>query len=127
MKKNILILVSVFAVLSLLLSACAPTSSAPVPSEAAGTDALSGTITVSGAFALYPLMTVWGEEFQKVHPNVQFDISGGGAGKGMTDTLSGAVDIGMVSRKVKPEEESQGAYTIPVVKDAVFGVVSANN
>ena len=88
---------------------------------------LKGTITVSGAFALYPMMTRWGEEFQLVHPDVQFDISGGGAGKGMTDTLSGAVDIGMVSRAIKPEEESQGAYAVGVVKDAVFPVVNAEN
>jgi phosphate transport system substrate-binding protein len=123
MKKMTWMLVSAFAVFSLLLSACAPASPAPAESG----DTLSGTITISGAFALYPLMTVWGEEFKKLHPNVEFDISGGGAGKGMTDALSGAVDIGMVSRKVKPEEEGQGAYTIPVVKDAVFGVVNANN
>src|SRR5690349_15484600 len=114
MKRIPVLLVSVLAALSMLLSACAPTA----PTQAAaGDDTLSGTITISGAFALYPLMTVWGEEFQKAHPNVQFDISGGGAGKGMTDALSGAVDIGMVSRKVKPEEEAQGAYTVPVVKD----------
>jgi phosphate transport system substrate-binding protein len=88
---------------------------------------LEGTITVSGAFALYPMMTRWGEEFNRIYPDVQFDISGGGAGKGMTDTLSGAVDIGMVSRALKPEEESQGAYGIGVVKDAVFPVVNAGN
>ena len=63
------------------------------------------------------------EEFQKIHPNVQFNISGGGAGKGMTDALSGAVDIGMVSRAIKPAEVSQGAYGVAVVKDAVFPVV----
>jgi phosphate transport system substrate-binding protein len=45
----------------------------------------------------------------------------------MTDTLSGAVDIGMISRKIKPEEESQGAYWVAVTKDAVFPVVSAKN
>jgi phosphate transport system substrate-binding protein len=123
MKKISLLLVSTLAILSLLVSACASAT----PASTTPGDTLSGTITISGAFALYPLMTVWGEEFKKVHPNVEFDISGGGAGKGMTDALSGAVDIGMVSRKVKPEEESQGAYTIPVVKDAVFGVVNAKN
>ena len=32
------------------------------------------------------------------HPDVQFDVQGGGAGKGMTDTIAGAVDIGMISR-----------------------------
>jgi phosphate transport system substrate-binding protein len=129
MRKITLPLVSILAALSVLLSACAsPTGRGSTsPQPAGSTDTLSGTITVSGAFALYPLMTVWGEEFKKVHPGVEFDISGGGAGKGMTDAISGAVDIGMVSRKVKPEEESQGAYTIPVVKDAVFGIVSANN
>jgi phosphate transport system substrate-binding protein len=129
MKKITLMLVSVLAALSLLLSACGSPAAAPQSTAVPGApaDTLTGTITISGAFALYPLMTVWGQEFKKIHPNVEFDISGGGAGKGMTDTISGAVDIGMVSRKVKPEEESQGAYTIPVVKDAVFGVVSDKN
>jgi phosphate transport system substrate-binding protein len=95
--------------------------------EADTTGELSGTITISGAFALYPMMTIWGEEFQKIHPEVEFDISGGGAGKGMTDALSGAVDIGMVSRAIKPEEEEQGAYYVGVVKDAVFPVVNTGN
>jgi phosphate transport system substrate-binding protein len=88
---------------------------------------LKGTISVSGAFALYPMMTRWAEEFQKTYPLVQFDISAGGAGKGMTDALSGAVDIGMVSRGIKPEEEAKGAYWIPVTKDAVFPVINAKN
>lgn len=123
MKKMMFVLVSIFATFSMVLSACAPAAA----NTATTGDTLSGTITVSGAFALYPLMSVWSDEFHKLHPNVEFDISGGGAGKGMTDAISGAVDIGMVSRKVKPEEEAQGAYTVPVVKDAVFGVVSANN
>jgi phosphate transport system substrate-binding protein len=102
-------------------------ASLPQDTPTAQPDTLKGTITISGAFALYPMMTVWAEEFQKIHPNVQFDISGGGAGKGMTDTLSGAVDIGMVSRAIKPEEESQGAYYVGCVKDAVFPVVNAQN
>ncbi|MCE8429450.1 MAG: hypothetical protein J5U19_13805, partial [Candidatus Methanoperedens sp.] len=50
---------------------------------------LEGTISLSGAFALYPMAVRWGEEFQKLHPKVKVDISAGGAGKGMTDTLGG--------------------------------------
>jgi len=88
---------------------------------------LKGTITISGAFALYPMVVKWGEEFQKLHPGVQFDISAGGAGKGMSDALAGQVDIGMVSRAIKPEEEQQGAFWISVTKDAVFGVVNTQN
>jgi len=111
----------VLVLMSLLLSACG------APSNPSAEGELSGTITISGAFALYPMMTRWAEEFQKLHPDVQFDISAGGAGKGMTDAVSGAVDIGMVSRGIKPEEEAQGAYGVAVTKDAVFPVVNANN
>lgn len=88
---------------------------------------LRGTITVSGAWALYPLMVRWGEEFQRLHPGVKFDISAGGAGKGMADALSGAVDIGMVSREIHPEEVAKGAFWVAVTKDAVFLSVSEKN
>lgn len=88
---------------------------------------LSGNITVSGAWALYPMMTRWQEEFQKLYPGVQFDVSAGGAGKGMADALGGAVDIGMVSRDIAPEEEAKGAYWVPVVKDAVFPMINEKN
>lgn len=126
MKKTLYSLLAALVVVTLSLTACGSNTPAPAATEAQG-GALEGTITISGAFALYPMMTRWAEEFQKLHPNVQFDISGGGAGKGMTDAVSGAVDIGMVSRSIKPEEEAQGAYGVAVVKDAVFPTVNANN
>ena len=91
------------------------------------TGQLEGTITISGAFALYPMMQRWAEEFTKANPRVNFDISAGGAGKGMTDALAGAVDIGMVSRDVTSDEEAKGAFAIPVVKDAVFPTISDKN
>jgi len=84
-------------------------------------------ITISGAFALYPLVVQWAEEYQKIHPDVRIDITAGGAGKGMSDMLSGAVDIGMISRDIKSEETSQGAFGIAVTKDAVFAVISKQN
>ncbi len=90
-------------------------------------NSLSGTISVSGAFALYPMMTVWAEEFTKIHPDVQFDVQGGGAGKGMTDTIAGAVDIGMISRSIKDEETAQGIFWVSVTKDAVFPIISTEN
>jgi phosphate transport system substrate-binding protein len=118
-SRNIFALV---VVLTLFLGACG--GNTPTPQSS---DTLQGTITISGAFALYPMMQRWAEEFTKINPNVQFDVSAGGAGKGMTDALSGAVDIGMVSRDIAAEEEAQGAYWAPVVKDAVFPTVSDKN
>jgi phosphate transport system substrate-binding protein len=88
---------------------------------------LEGTLTVSGAWALYPLMVRWGEEFQRLHPDVRFDISAGGAGKGMADALANAVDIGMVSRAIYPEEVARGAFWVSVTKDAVFVTVNDGN
>ncbi len=85
------------------------------------------TITISGAFALYPMVVQWADEYQKTHKDVQFDISAGGAGKGMSDVLGGAVDVAMVSRELRAEETSQGAAGFAVVKDAVVMTVSANN
>jgi phosphate transport system substrate-binding protein len=85
------------------------------------------TIRVSGAWALYPMMVRWGEEFGKARPNVRVDISAGGAGKGAADAISGLVEIGMVSREIKPEEIKRGAFFIPVVKDAVFPPLNEGN
>lgn len=84
-------------------------------------------ITLSGAWALYPMAVRWAEEYQKVRPNITVDISAGGAGKGMADALSGAVDLGMVSREVNPAEKEKGAWWVSVVKDAVLPTVNSDN
>lgn len=99
------------------------TSYKPVETSKAG----SNQITISGAFALYPMAVKWAEEFKKTHPNVRIDITAGGAGKGMTDVLTGMVDIGMVSREIYADETKKGAMGYAVAKDAVVPVVSASN
>lgn len=85
------------------------------------------TIKVSGAYALYPLMNVWAQEYQNEHPEVRIEVSGGGAGKGMADALAGVVDIGMVSRDIRQEEIDKGAVGVSVAKDAVVCTINAEN
>jgi phosphate transport system substrate-binding protein len=99
----------------------------PMRGQAEPASPLSGTLSLSGAWALYPLAVQWGEAFQKLHPRVRLDISAGGAGKGMADALTGAVDIGMVSREIDKAEKAKGAVPIFIAKDAVFPTVSARN
>ena len=118
----------------LVLAACVPVNpAANAPAAGADTasaDTASGeavSISVSGAFALFPIMTVWAEEYQKLNPNVTFDVQGGGAGKGMTDMLTGAADIAMLSREARQEELDQGSFLVPVTIDAVIGTFNANN
>ncbi|HEY3376509.1 MAG TPA: substrate-binding domain-containing protein [Armatimonadota bacterium] len=88
---------------------------------------LTGTLSLSGAWAIYPLAVKWGEAFHKRYPQVKLEISAGGAGKGMTDALSGAVDIGMVSREVDKAEKAKGAFPVFIAKDAVFATASTKN
>ena len=90
-------------------------------------DTLKGKITISGAFALYPLTVRWAQEFQKLHPRVTINVSAGGAGKGMADALSKMVDLGMYSREISPEERAKGAWFVAVSRDAVLPTVNAAN
>jgi phosphate transport system substrate-binding protein len=93
----------------------------PAPQE------LSGTVTLSGAWALYPMAVKWAEEFGKLHPKVRVEVQAGGAGKGIADALAGVVDLGMVSRDIQPAEIEKGAFAVAVVKDGVVPTISEKN
>ena len=90
-------------------------------------DGLSGQVSVSGAFALYPLALEWEKEFEELHPGVRVDVSAGGAGKGMTDILNGMTDFAMLSRELHEEEIQRGALAFSVGRDAVIPVINASN
>ncbi len=122
--RSALILAVLLSILMIVNLSCSNRDSKSVR-QADGT--IKGTISISGAFALYPMAVLWAEEFQKLNPDVRIDISAGGAGKGMTDALSQMVDLGMFSREVTPEELAKGAWYIAVAKDAVVGTYNPEN
>lgn len=123
MKKLVNIILP-FVVAAATLVSCGGSSS---NNKVENDGKLKGELSLSGAFALYPLAVVWAEEFQKLNPEVKVDVSAGGAGKGMTDVLAGVVDFGMVSREVYPQEQEKGAVGFPSAKDAVVPTINANN
>jgi phosphate transport system substrate-binding protein len=86
-----------------------------------------GSITLSGAWAIYPTAVAWGEAFHKINPGIKIDVSAGGAGKGAADAMAGLADIGMVSRDPDPAEVKKGILPVYVLHDAVFPVVSDKN
>jgi len=88
---------------------------------------LRGGLSISGAWALYPMVLKWAEEFKKIHPGVTIDVQAGGAGKGIADALAGAVDAGMVSRGINPAEVERGALAVAVAKDAVVPTLNSGN
>jgi phosphate transport system substrate-binding protein len=84
-------------------------------------------VTITGAFALYPIAVKWADTYKTAHPEAGFDISGGGAGKGLTDVLAGAADLGMFSRKLTDAEFKKGIWYVTVTTDAVLPTISAGN
>ncbi len=108
---------------ALLLSSCAPKVSEGYDSERG----YVGNISISGAFALYPLAVLWSEDFKKENPDVRFNISAGGAGKGIADVLTNMVDIGLVSRDLHAQEIEKGAYPVLVANDAVIGTINTEH
>lgn len=89
--------------------------------------AFATEITLSGAWAVYPTAVAWGKAFELKHPGVKVTITAGGAGKGASDAIAGLVDIGMVSRDPEAAEIKQGIVPVPILRDAVFPVISEKN
>ncbi|MDR2886520.1 MAG: PstS family phosphate ABC transporter substrate-binding protein [Bacteroidales bacterium] len=125
MRKTFTVILIVLLLLPVVIFIILPLTKTIPPSEL--TDHEEYRISISGAFALYPMAIKWSEEFRKINPGIKIDISAGGAGKGIADVLSGMVDIGMVSREIYFEEIKKGAIPISVAKDAVVATISDKN
>ncbi len=108
---------------SVFIAGCS--GSAEKEKSASGSGNVS--ISFSGAFALYPLVQTWVTEYNKIHPEIRFDVQAGGAGKGLTDCLAGAVDVGMFSRELSDAEKEKGVWSLSVCKDAVLPTMNVKN
>jgi phosphate transport system substrate-binding protein len=84
------------------LTACG-TDAHPTSSQGASGSSTSGaagnpdapvTITETGSTLLLPFLQELVEPLRQTYSNIIFKPSGGGSGKGITDALSGAVDLG---------------------------------
>ena len=104
-----------------------PAAAPPSASTQNASAKLHGSLSLSGAWALYPMALKWAEEFQRLHSGVRIDVQAGGAGKGMADVLAGAADVGMVSREINPAETEKGALAVAVTKDAVVPTINRRN
>ncbi|MBN2773975.1 MAG: substrate-binding domain-containing protein [Prolixibacteraceae bacterium] len=85
------------------------------------------TINISGAYALYPLVVKWFEEYKKEHEKIRFSISAGGAGKGMVDALEGKVDLGLFSSEIEQEDIDKGIWWVGLCTNAVLPTIYKNN
>jgi phosphate transport system substrate-binding protein len=60
-----------------------------------------------GSDTMVNVAQVWAEEYAKVAPDVEVEVSGGGSGVGIAALIKGAVDIANASRDIKPSEAEQ--------------------
>jgi len=60
-----------------------------------------------GSDTMVNVAQVWAEEYRKVAPNVEVEVSGGGSGVGIAALMRGAVDVANASRDLKPAEAEQ--------------------
>jgi phosphate transport system substrate-binding protein len=86
-----------------LLVACG-SGSGQHPAKPANT-----VIQNKGSDTMVNVAQVWAEEYRKVAPDVEVEVSGGGSGVGLAALLKGAVDIANASRDIKPSESEQAA------------------
>jgi phosphate transport system substrate-binding protein len=87
----------------------------------------SSTITISGATASYPLVSLLAQKYVKLKPHsVKFKISQGGAQVGINDVAAGRVTIGDVSRDPLPTDPA-GLVFYPIAKYGICVVTPTSN
>ena len=72
----------------------------PVPS-------LKGSITIQGSDTMAPTLMALSEAFNKLYPDVKFNIRGGGSGQALEDLVAGTCDFASVSRDLTDAEVAQ--------------------
>jgi phosphate transport system substrate-binding protein len=88
---------------------------------------VSGNFTISGAYALYPLVRKWSDDFMKIHPAVKIDLETGGTGQGIKDLLSKKSQLAMISRPLTDADFNAGIWTVPLAKEGVAAIVNQKN
>ncbi len=99
----------------------------PVPSW-------KGAITIQGSDTMAPTLTALAEAFNRLYPDVKFNIRGGGSGQAVQDLVAGACDFASVSHGLTDAEIAQvkkdtGAdvVVIQIAAGAVCVIVNADN
>jgi phosphate transport system substrate-binding protein len=93
----------------------------------AAASAATTTVTISGATASYPLVSLLAQKYVKLFPHkVKFKIAQGGAQIGINDVAAGRVTIGDVSRDPLPSDPA-GLVFYPIAKYGICVVTNKAN
>ena len=98
-----------------------------------GQGGLSGVIEIDGSSTVGPISEAVAEEFSKVHPDVQVNVSISGTGGGFKRFTVGETDISNASRPIKESEAEQAQENnveyleLTVALDGLAVMVSREN
>ena len=107
--------------LSLLLTGCGKSESGGSAGGGGGAGK-KATIQNKGSDTMVNLAQAWAEEYKKVAPDVDVEVSGGGSGVGIAALQKGTIDIANASRNMKPEEiETAKKNTGKTPKEFIVG------
>jgi phosphate transport system substrate-binding protein len=113
--------------LAVFLTNCKPGGLDSKNESPAESKSISGDFTIGGAYALYPLVKKWSEDFTKIHPDVKISVMATGTGQGITDLVGKKIQLAMVSRPLTDEELTDSIWVIPVAKEGVAPIVNQKN
>ena len=82
-------------------------------------------LIVAGSTSIQPFADKWAEVYMKLHPSRGVNVQGGGSSAGIQATKSGACQIGMSSRELKPDEKD--LTEVVVARDGLAIVVHPSN
>lgn len=85
---------------------------AAIVSLASWTQAADQRLTLSGSSTVAPLAAEIAKRYESLHPTVRIDVQMGGSSRGINDARMGLVDMGMVSRALKPKEQDLNGFLI---------------
>jgi phosphate transport system substrate-binding protein len=68
---------------------------------------VSGNVNSVGSDSMNNLMTLWGEAFSKMYPNVKIQVEGKGSSTAPPALIAGTAQFGPMSRPMKPTEIDQ--------------------
>ena len=84
------------------------------------------TISISGSTSVGPLMLKVQEKYEAANEGVTLEVQENGSGAGIKDVINGVSEIGMSSRELKSEEDSQVDATV-IAHDGIALLVNPDN
>jgi phosphate transport system substrate-binding protein len=85
------------------------------------------TLRIAGSSSMRPVLEELTVVYHSSHPEVQFEIRGGGSTLGLTDLRAGRADIAAVSWKTEGKPDPSGVQATPIARDGIVLLVHPSN